>query len=141
MKSTPDRKTLNILLAALDLEQNELAEMMGYERGYVSNVFNGFTEARPGFRRALGETIGTLILGNYHPVSGERYPAAPLVALVERRASQAPSKRDFYRDLGTNLSCLKAHDSFDGIFVDRICCALGLHPTSVYGHDYELEAS
>lgn len=129
---TPDRKTLNILLAALDLGQSQLAELMGYDKGYVCNVFNGFTVARPGFRRAFGETIGCLILGCYEPVSADTYPAAPLVAFIERAAAEAPSKRDFYRDLGTNQQALRSRESFDGVFVDRICCALGLHPSNVY---------
>ncbi len=137
-----DRRTINILLAALDIEQHELAEMMGYDKGYVSNVFNGFTEARPAFRRAFGETIGSLILGTYEPVSRESYPAGPLVELIASRAAQAPSKREFYRELGTNASALKDRDTFDGLFVDRICCALGVHPSSVYGADYDIaEAS
>jgi hypothetical protein len=40
-----DRKALNVLLAVLDLEQRELAELMGYREGYVANVLNGFTKA------------------------------------------------------------------------------------------------
>ena len=128
----PDRKTLNILLAALELEQNQLAEMMGYDKGYVCNVFNGFTIARPGFRRAFGETIGSLILGCYEPVEAETYPAAPLVAFIEKAAAAAPCKRDFYRELGTNQQALRSRETFDGVFVDRICCALGLHPNNVY---------
>ena len=137
-----DRKTINILLAALSIEQHELAEMMGYDRGYVSNVFNGFTEARPAFRRAFGETVGSLILGTYEPLSRESYPAGPLVELIIARAAEAPSKREFYRELGTNASALRDRHTFDGLFVDRICCALGVHPSSVYGGDYDIaEAS
>ena len=137
-----DRKTINILLAALDIEQHELSEMMGYDKGYVSNVFNGCTEARPAFRRAFGETIGSLILGTYEPLSRESYPAAPLVELIAARAAQAASKRQFYRELGTNASALKARKTFDGVFVDRVCCALGVHPSSVYGAEHDIaEAS
>ena len=36
-----DRKALNIMLAALDLEQRELSALMGYEPAYVANVCNG----------------------------------------------------------------------------------------------------
>ena len=136
---TPDRKTLNILLAALEIEQNQLAELMGYRQGYVSNVFNGFTEARPAFRRAFGETIGSLILGNYQPPTAERYPAGPLVSLLANRAADAPCKRDFYRDLGINES-IKNRDTLDAMTVDRICCSLGIHPTSVYP-DYGKEVA
>ena len=133
-----DRKTINILLAALDIEQHELSEMMGYDKGYVSNVFNGFTEARPAFRRAFGETIGSLILGTFEPLSRETYPAGPLVELIMARASQAVSKREFYREIGTNTSALRGRKTFDGLFVDRVCCALGVHPSSVYGDDYDV---
>lgn len=140
MKATPDRKTLNILLAALGLEQRDLAELMGYEQGYVANVFNGHTIARPAFRRALGETIGSLILGTYQPATAERYPAGPLLQLIMTRAADAACKRDFYRDLGVNESIHK-RDTLDAVLVDRVCCSLGIHPTSVYGHDYELKAS
>lgn len=137
-----DRKTINILLAALDIEQHELAEIMGYDKGYVSNVFNGFTMARPGFRRALGETIGSLLLGTYEPAVKETYPAEPLLELISKRASLAVSKREFYRELGTNAQALKNRKSFDGLFVDRVCCQLGVHPSYVYGSDYEVaEAS
>ena len=132
-----DRKTIAILLVVLDIEQHELAEMMGYGRGYVSNVFNGFTEARPSFRRAFGETIGSLILGTYEPQVKESYPAGPLLELISKRAEQATSKREFYSELGTNLQALKNRKCFDGVFVDRVCCQLGVHPTALYGHDWE----
>ena len=129
---TPDRKTIAILLAALELEQNQLAELMGYDKGYVSNVFNGFTIARPAFRRAFGETIASLILGNFQPPTAETYPADPLVSLIEKRAAQTPCKRDFYRDLGTSHQALRHRKVLDALLVDRLCCALGVHPTSVY---------
>ena len=135
-----DRKTIAILLAALDIEQHELAEMMGYDRGYVSNVFNGFTQARPSVRRAFGETIGSLILGTYEPEVKESYPAGPLLELIAARAAQAVSKREFYSELGTNLQALKNRKRFDGVFVDRVCCQLGVHPTSVYP-DYGKEVA
>lgn len=127
----PDRRTLNILLAALDLEQRELADLMGYEPGYVANAFNGHTEARPAFRRAFGETIGSLILGTYQPATAERYPAAPLLKLITTRAAGASCRRDFYRDLGVNESIHK-RDTLDAVLVDRVCCSLGIHPTAVY---------
>jgi len=34
---------------SLDIEVGELAEHMGYHEGYVVNVLNGFTEARPAY--------------------------------------------------------------------------------------------
>lgn len=131
MKPTPDRRTLNILLAALDLEQKELAELMGYDKGYVNNVFNGFTEARPAFRRAFGETIGSLVLGNYQPPTAERYPAAPLVSLLANRAADAPCKQEFYRNLGVNVS-IHRRERLDAVLIDRVCCQLGVHPSNLY---------
>jgi hypothetical protein len=132
----PDRKALNVLLALLELPQGRLAEHMGYDRGYVVNVLNGFTTASPGFRRAFGETVATLLLGPLEQSVRESYPPGPLVDLVQRAAGEAPSKRDFYRDLGTTLQALKNRKRLDGILVDRICCALGVHPSSLYGSDY-----
>jgi hypothetical protein len=136
-----DRKTIKILLASLDIEVGELAHHMGYDQGYVVNVLNGFTEAAPVFRRAFGETIGALLLGTYEPEMSKSYPPAPLRALIEKRAAQAPSKRHFYRDLGTSPQALRTRKSFDGIFVDRICCALGVHPSYVYGPEYDGEGA
>ncbi len=138
-ESGVDRKTIKVLLACLDLEVGELAEHMGYDEGYVVNVLSGFTEARPGFRRAFGETIGSLVLGTFEPAMAEWYPTEPLVALIERRAEEAPSRRDFFRDLGTSAQAVRSRKRFDGIFVDRICCALGVHPSSVYGRDHDIE--
>ena len=138
MKHEVDRKAIKILLAALDLEVHELATAMGYDGGYVTNVINGFTEASPSFRRAFGETIATFVFGRFEPSSTESYPPGPLVELVLRAAAQAPSKREFYRELGTSAQALKNRKSLDGILVDRICCALGVHPSSVYGIDDEV---
>lgn len=137
--SQVDTKTFRVLLACLDLEVNELADRMGYDARYVSNVVNGCTKASPAFRRAFGETIGTLLFGAYHFTKRERYPTAPLLELIERRAVEAPSKRDFYRDIGVNAQGLKENWSVSGLVVDRICCALGVHPTALYGDDYLLE--
>lgn len=132
-----DRKTINVLFAALGMEHHRFAELMGYDEGYVSNVFNGYTAASPAFRRAFGETIGTLILGTFEREVMESYPAGPLVELILQRAVRVPSKRDFYRDLGANAQALKARKNLDGLFVDRVCCQLGVHLSSLYGSDYE----
>ena len=136
--SAVDVKTFRVMLACLELEVNELAERMGYDARYVSNVVNGFTKASPAFRRAFGETIGTLVFGTYEPPSAGRYPAEPLVALIRQRASEAPRKRDFYRDIGVSGEALRRHATFDGVFVDRVCCALGVHPSALYGEEYSL---
>lgn len=131
--SEVDRKTIKVLLAAPQIEQHELADRMGYDPAYVSNVFGGFGEARLAFRRAFGETIGSLVLGTFDPEAEESYPAAPLLELITARASEGPSRREFYRDLGASSQALKARRTFEGMFVDRICCALGVHPSTVYG--------
>ncbi|MDP9069307.1 MAG: hypothetical protein M3N53_13315 [Actinomycetota bacterium] len=136
-----DRKTIKIMLACLELEVGELADRIGYDQGYVVNVLNGFTKASPGFRRALGDTLASLMLGPHADSVNETYSPEPLVRLIESRAAQAPSKREFYRELGTNAQAIRNRKFFDGIFVDRICCALGVHPSSVYGIEYEREAS
>ncbi len=138
---TPDRKTIKVLLACLELEVNELAEHIGYDKGYVVNVLNGFTKASPHFRRALGDTVVSLLLGTNEDDVKETYPSEPLIRLIEARAAAAPNKQDFYRELGTSAQTIRNRKSFDGLFVDRICCALGVHPSSVYGLDYEQEAS
>ena len=131
-----DRKAVNVLLAALGMEQHEFAALMGYDEGYVSNVLNGFTETRPAFRRAFGETIGSLVLGTFEREVRESYPAGPLLELISQRAARAVSKRDFYRDLGTSAQALKNRKCFDGLFVDRICCRLGVHLSALYGSNY-----
>jgi hypothetical protein len=137
-----DRKTIKILLASLELEVGELADHIGYDKGYVVNVLNGFTKASRGFRRAFGETVASLVLGPHDEMVKDIYPPEPLVELIESRAAAAPSKREFYRELGTNAQAIKNRKSFDGLFVDRVCCALGVHPSAVYGADYDIaEAS
>jgi hypothetical protein len=134
-----DRRAINVVLAALGLERGELARRMGYDEGYVSNVLNGLAAASAAFRTALGETIATLLLGPHDSSAKERYPAEPLVALIERRAGGAASQRDFYRELGTSPRALRSRRSFDGVFVDRICCALGVHPANLYPDHYGQE--
>ena len=82
---TVDRKALNILLAALDIERRELAELMGYEPKYLVNVLNGFTSASPSFRTAFGDALAKLLLG---PHKSKRcvLPAKPLAELLRRTA-------------------------------------------------------
>lgn len=133
-----DRRAIRIVLAALELENGELAHQLGYDDGYAANVLTGHSPASPAFRRALGDVIVSLLLGPYEGSVRESYPAEPLVSLVRRRAVEAPSKRDFYAGIGTSPQALRNRKTFDGIFVDRICCALGVHPSSVYGRDYEV---
>ncbi len=127
-----DRRAWLIILHVLDMEQKEFAEHMGYGPGYLVNVLTGQTRVHAPFRRAFGDTLATLILGPAaQQLRAERYPAGPLVELIERRALEAPSKRWFYEDLGISTTW-KKRDTFSGIDVDRLCCALGVNPVDLY---------
>jgi hypothetical protein len=133
-----DRRTIKILLAALDLEVRELADVMGYKPRYVVNVLNGVCPASLAFRRALGDTIATFLLGTHEPRTIDVYPSAPLVDLIEKRAANAADQREFYEDIGTSAQALRKRKFFDGIFIDRVCCRLGVHPSALYGQNYGL---
>jgi transcriptional regulator with XRE-family HTH domain len=136
---TVDRRSLNVLLAALDLEQRELAELMGYRKGYVANVLNGCTKASASFRDALGAAVTELPLGS--PERTTTLPAAPLSDLIRKRAARAPCKEQFYEDLGISPHGWNKREVVSEALVDRVCCALGVHPSSLYGHDYDVEES
>jgi hypothetical protein len=127
-----DRKAVNVLLAVLGIEQRELAELMGYRDGYVANVLNGCTKASVAFREAFGVAIAELVLGP----AGHRLhslPATPLADLLTKRASQAPCKAQFYADLGLSPRGWNKRKSVPEVLVDSVCCALGVHPSSLYG--------
>ena len=131
-----DKRTLNVLLALLGIDKHELAERMGYRDGYVKNVLCGVAKASPSFRQAFGAAITELIL----PPEDDRpqvYPAGPLAELVHRRAAEAPCKEQFYNDLGISRHGWNKRAMVPEELVDRVCCALGVHPSSVYGADYE----
>lgn len=129
-----DRRALRVILALCDIELGELAVCLGYERGYVSNVLTGQTRPSPAFRRAFGDTVAQLVFGEGCG-PGRMLPAAPLVDLIRLRVRYAPSKRDFYSDHGINLSYLSSHDRVSEMLADRICCALGVHLSSLYGEE------
>jgi hypothetical protein len=133
-----DRRAVKVILALCDMELKELAHHLGYEPRYVSNVLCRQVDPSRAFRRAFGETVANLVFGD-RPARETRLPAAPLVELIERRAESAPSKRDFYADKGINMSYLTTRGWVKVTLVDRICCALGVHPSSLYGNDYGLE--
>lgn len=133
-----DHRTIKVLLAALDIEQRELAGVMGYRPAYLANVLNGHTPASASFRQAFGEALAELLLGEPDPAP-DRYPAHPLRALVQRRAADADSPTQFYSDLGISVHSLSKRDVLPGALVDRLCCALGVHPTSIYGPNGEVE--
>jgi hypothetical protein len=126
-----DRRAINVLLAALDIEQRELAQMMGYDPRYVVNVVNGFTLPSEAFKDAFGKALADLLLGQTRR-EAKAYPAGPLVALMRKRAAQAPCKADFYADLGVTGNGWGTRRSVPVDLVDRICCALGVHPSAVY---------
>jgi hypothetical protein len=131
---TVDRRAVGVLLAVLGIEERELAELMGYRPGYVTNVLNGRTPVSRSFHDAFGKAIACMLVGP-PPAQPERYPAGPLLVLIRRRAAQAPSKSQFYADLGVSVNSLSGRKVVSGALVDRVCCALGVHPTAVYGCD------
>ena len=134
-----DRKAINVLLAALDLEQRELAERMGYDKGYVVNVFNGFTPPSDGFKKAFGEVVADLVLGTSR-TDASRLPAAPLIEYLRKRANEAECRSQFYEDLGLTAQAWNRRKHVPEALLDRICCRLGIHPTEIYGTDYEVSA-
>lgn len=132
-----DRRALKVLLAGLEMEQRELAERMSYDTTYVANILNGFTEPSDAFKAAFGEVIADAVLG----CSRRRkilYPAEPLRQLIRKRAAEAGSKELFYADLGLSCNGWKNRRNVTADTVDRVCCALGVHPSSLYGHDFEV---
>lgn len=126
-----DRRALKVLLAALGLEQRDLAARMGYDATYVSNIVNGFSKPSEAFKACFGEVVAEALFGCGSKREAT-YPAAPLKALVARRAAQAPSKAQFYADLGVASNGLNGRREFPAELVDRVCCALGVHPSALY---------
>jgi hypothetical protein len=133
-----DRRSINVLLSTLEVEQRDVAAAMGYRPGYVANVFNGFTQPSTAFKSAFGELLAELLLGPSRSTT-DCYPAGPLRELLERRASDAPSRTQFYADLGLSPSGWNKRQVVTGKLVDRICCALGVHPTAIYPEFPRLE--
>ena len=134
-----DRKAVDVILAVVGIEQRELADLMGYRKGYVTNVMNGLAKASPAFREAFGSAIAELVLGPVgHPL--QTLPAEPLRELIKRRAEQAPCKSQFYSDLGINPQGWNKRQVVTELVVDKICCALGVHPSAIYDDIHE-EAS
>lgn len=133
-----DRRAVRVILALCDMELKDFAECLGYERKYVSNVLTGQTRPSPAFCRAFGDTVGQLVFGER--CSGDRMvPVAPLLELVQRRACYAPGKQAFYADNGINMSYLTSREFVSEVVVDRICSALGVHPTAIYEAEADRE--
>lgn len=133
-----DRRAMKVILALCDMERKDLADCLGYEHRYVNNVLCGVTRPSPAFCRAFGDTVSQLVFGETCG-RGRLLPTAPLLDLVRRRARYAARKRDFYSDNGINMSYLSSRESVSEVVVDRICSALGVHPSSLYGADAETE--
>ena len=138
--SDVDRRAVKVILALCNMELKDFAECLGYERRYVSNVLTGQTRSSPAFCKAFGDTVAALIFGE-RCSAGRMLPAAPLLELVRRRARYAPGKRDFYSDNGINMNYLSSREFVSEVVVDRICSALGVHPSSLYGLDARQQAS
>lgn len=136
-----DRRAVKVILALCEMELKDFAEHLGYERRYVSNVLTGQTRPSAAFCRAFGDTVSELVFGE-RCLAGRMLPTGPLLDLIGRRARYAPRKRDFYSDNGINMNYLSSREFVSEIVVDRICSALGVHPSSIYGADYDIaEAS
>jgi transcriptional regulator with XRE-family HTH domain len=135
-----DRRAVKVILALCDMERKDLAERLGYDRRYVNNVLCGQTHPSPAFCRAFGDTVSELVFGE-RCRSGRMLPVAPLLKLVRRRARYAAGKRDFYSDNGINMNYLSSREFVSEVVVDRICSALGVHPSSLYGRELGQEAS
>jgi hypothetical protein len=86
-----DRRTINVLLAAVEIELRDLAARMGYRPGYVANVFNGVSTPSDAFKKAFGEVVAELFLGSSCKAA-RSYPAGPLRELIERRAGDAAQR-------------------------------------------------
>ncbi|MGH2819324.1 MAG: hypothetical protein ACRDJ5_01580 [Actinomycetota bacterium] len=129
--TTIDRRAINVLLAALDVEQRDVAARMGYQPGYVANVFNGCSPSSDAFKKAFGEVVAELVLGNSNKAA-RSYPAGPLRALIERRAGEAVSRMDFYADLGVSCYGWNKRERVSAALIDRVCCAVGVHPSAIY---------
>lgn len=126
-----DRRAVKVILALCDMEVKDFAECLGYERKYVSNVLTGQTRPSFAFCRAFGDTVAELVFGE-RCSRGRMLPTAPLLNLVRRRARYVPRKRDFYSDNGVNMNYLSSREFVSEVVVDRICSALGVHPSSIY---------
>lgn len=134
---TVDRRTINVLLAALEIEQHELAERMGYDKGYVVNVFNTFTAPSDSFKKAFGEVVADLVLGSSR-THVSRLEAAPLIDYLRKRAQEAECRSQFYAHLGLTAQAWNRRKFVTASQVDDICCQLGIHPSEIYGTDYEV---
>ena len=134
---TVARRSINVLLAALEIEQRELADRMGYDKGYVVNIFNGFTPPSDGFKKAFGEVIADLVLGSSR-TDVSRLPAQPMIDYLSKRAAESECRSRFYADLGLTAQGWNRRKHVTAAQVDRICCRLGIHPTEIYGTDYEV---
>ena len=133
-----DRTTINILLAALDIEQRELAADMGYEPAYVANVFNNSAAPSDAFKLAFGNALADRLLGRSR-TQNSRLPARPLADYLAHRAREAWSREQFYADLGLSSHGWAKRRFVTEELVDRVCCQLGVHPSSIYGADYDVE--
>lgn len=132
-----NRTALNVVLAALDIEQRALAADMGYEPAYVANVFNNSAAPSDAFKVAFGAALADRLLGRSRTQS--RLPARPLADYLARRAKEAWSREQFYADLGLSSHGWGKRRFVTEELVDRVCCNLGIHPSSIYGADYDIE--
>ena len=133
-----NRTALNVVLAVLDIEQREFAADMGYDPAYVANVFNNSTPPSDAFKAAFGAALADHLLGRSR-TQNSRLPARPLADYLARRAKEAPAREQFYADLGLSSHGWGKRRFVTEELVDRVCCELGVHPSAIYGRDYDVE--
>lgn len=133
-----NRTALNVVLAVLDIEQREFAVDMGYEPAYVANVFNNSTPPSDAFKLAFGRALADRLLGSSR-TQNSRLPAQPFADYLARCAKAASSKEQFYADLGLSSHGWSKRRFVTEELVDRVCCELGVHPSCIYGRDYDVE--
>ena len=136
---TTNRTALNVMLAALELEQGEVARLMGYDERYVSNVFNSFTPPSGAFKSEFGRVLADLLLGQTNGGKSRGLRAKPFADYIERRAMQALSVPDFYADLGLSRRGWSNRKFVSEDVVDRVCCQLGIHISAIYGPNSDVE--
>lgn len=113
-----DKRTIIVLLAALDLEPRQLAELMGYRKAYVSNVLSGQCRASHALRQAFGTALSELLLG-LDEEPRKSYPAGPLAELIKARAATAPCRKTFLQDIGIAGSGWNKREVVTEEIVDR----------------------
>jgi hypothetical protein len=127
-----NRVAIRTVLAALDISHAELAELLGFERGYVNNVLSGCSRVTPGFRRALGDVLAQRLLAPRLDEGRTTYPPGPLQELCRERMKRYPSPRSFYAATGVSSTFMSRRQPMGVDLADRYCMALNTTLEKVY---------